>query len=146
MRRQTGDIAGRGRADTEPMEECGERTPRATILVADDDAAVRSLVADSLRRVGYDVLEATTGEEALALADSAPDLLLADLVMPPAGGLELAEEMRSRVPGLVVLHMSGYASRTDFNDDATGVLISKPFSAAELHEHVNWLLVTRPSR
>ena len=117
----------------------------ATILVADDDDAVRTFVARALRLAGYAVLEAATGTEALAHAGAAPDLLIADLIMPPSGGLELAEEMRSRVAGLEVLHMSGYASRTDLNTDATAALISKPFSTAELSEHVEWLLATKPS-
>jgi two-component system cell cycle sensor histidine kinase/response regulator CckA len=115
-----------------------------TILVADDDAAVRGFVAASLRGAGYTVFLAATGEEALGYADAAPALLIADLVMPPSGGLDLAEKLRERLPGLSVLHMSGYAPRTDFNSDSTAALISKPFSIAELRAHVEWILATRP--
>jgi CheY-like chemotaxis protein len=77
-------------------------------------------------------------------ADAAPNLLIADLVMPPDGGLDLAGTLRSRVPGLAVLYISGYAARTEFNGDASAVLLSKPFSTAELHAHVEWLLAARP--
>jgi CheY-like chemotaxis protein len=114
-----------------------------TILVADDDHAVRTFIAASLRKDGYTVLEAATGEEAIAYASAGPDLLIADLVMPPAGGIELADELRSHVPSLAVLHISGYAARTEFNDDATAALLSKPFSGDELRDHVEWLLATR---
>lgn len=117
-----------------------------TIVVADDDDAVRAFVAESLRSVGYTVLEARDGDQALACVGAAPDLLLTDLVMPPRGGLELAEAMRAHIPDLAVLYMSGYGSRTDFNDDASASLINKPFTVSELRDHVDWLLLTRPSR
>lgn len=130
-----GDTLTAPRTETEDMES-------ATILVADDDPAVRALVVGSLRKDGYTVLEAATGEEAVACADSAPDLLIADLIMTPLGGLELADELRSRIPALAVLHISGYAART-FNGDETAALLSKPFSLDELREHVEWLLATK---
>jgi len=117
----------------------------ATILVADDDDAVRRLVARLLRDNGYRVLSAANGDEALAHAEAAPDLLIADLVMPPSGGLELAEKLRAHVPRLAVLHMSGFAARRDFNADPTAVLLSKPFSTGELLDHVECALAARPS-
>jgi two-component system cell cycle response regulator CpdR len=119
--------------------------PGPTILVADDDAAVRTVVAAALRSAGYVVLEAATCDEALRHADAAPNLLIADLVMPPDGGLDLADRLRARIPGLAVLHISGYAARTEFNGDPSAVLLSKPFSNAELHAHVEWLLAARPT-
>jgi CheY-like chemotaxis protein len=134
-----GDTNFSSGAETEDMRS-------ATILVADDDSAVRTFIAVSLRKDGYTVLEAATGAEAIACAAAAPDLLIADLVMPPFGGLELADELRAQVPSLAVLHISGYAARTEFNDDATATLLSKPFSRDELREHVEWLLATRPGR
>ncbi|MDE3025762.1 MAG: response regulator [Acidobacteriota bacterium] len=112
----------------------------SVILVADDDDDVRDVVVGQLREAGYAVLSAATGDEALALADAAPDLLIADLVMPPSGGMELAERLRARLPGLAVLHISGYAPRPDFNSDATAVLLSKPFRPDDLLSHVEWLL------
>ena len=117
----------------------------ATILVADDDDAVRALITGTLSANGYTVLAAATGDEALAHAAAAPDLLIADLVMPPSGGLELAEELCARVPRLAVIHMSGYATRPDFNADPAAVLLSKPFSTGELLEHVEWALTSRPT-
>jgi CheY-like chemotaxis protein len=112
----------------------------ATILVADDDAAIRRLTATALRAAGHTVLEAATGDEALAQAREAPDLLIVDLVMPPFGGLELATMLRSKLPRLAILYVSGYAPRTEFNSDASATLLSKPFTLAELNAHVDWLL------
>lgn len=119
------------------------KAPRETILVADDDAAVRMVVAAALRSAGYVVLEAATCDEAMRHVEAVPDLLIADLVMPPDGGLELADRLRSRIPGLAVLHISGYAARTEFNGDASAALLSKPFSIVELRAHVEWLLAAR---
>lgn len=133
-----------GDTDSLPAAETDRVSlPAATILVADDDDAVRAIVVRCLRAAGYDVLEASSGDEALGHAHALPDLLIADLVMPPLGGLELADALRRRVPGLAVLHISGYAPRTDFNGDATAMLLSKPFSLDELRDHVDWLLAMR---
>ena len=82
-----------------------------TILVAEDDDQVRAVVRRVLARAGYQVLEARSGGEALALAERhlhSIDLLLTDVVMPEMGGPELASALSSRRPGLRLLFMSGY--------------------------------------
>jgi CheY-like chemotaxis protein len=89
---------------------CAESSPAASkgvVLVADGDDAVRALIARILRGGGYTVLEARRSDEAMALGDDL-ELLVADLVMPFTGGVELAEAMRARIPGLHVLFTSGY--------------------------------------
>jgi CheY-like chemotaxis protein len=105
-----------------------------TILVAEDDASLRSLICRALRNAGYRVLEAKDAEQALARCEDAKpdiDLLLTDVVMPGRSGSELARELVSHIPGLRVLFISGYT------DDATmryGVeraevaLLDKPFT------------------
>jgi CheY-like chemotaxis protein len=81
-----------------------------TVLLAEDDDAVRSLVALVLRDGGYTVLEARDGEDALRVAASRQvDLLLTDVVMPRLGGVPLAHQLRRERPGLPVVVMSGYA-------------------------------------
>jgi len=85
---------------------------RERILVAEDEPSVRALVCATLRRHGYDVVAATDGEDALALASSAVapfDALVTDIVMPRRGGPELARALRARWPSLRVVFMSGYA-------------------------------------
>ncbi|MGH7580200.1 MAG: ATP-binding protein, partial [Gemmatimonadales bacterium] len=82
-----------------------------TILVAEDEPAVRAIVARSLREYGYTVVEARDGVHALDLAQSflaAPDMLIADVVMPGVGGKRLADSLEARWPGLPVLFTSGY--------------------------------------
>src|SRR6266566_4489741 len=84
---------------------CAETTPaapRGAVVIADDDDSVRAVIARILRDGGYTVLEARSSDEALALGDDLK-LLVADLVMPSTGGVELADTMRARIPGLRVL-------------------------------------------
>src|SRR3954447_17549030 len=89
-------------AETAPTDSKG------VVVVADDDDAVRALIARILRGIGYTVLEARSSDDALALGD-VPELLVADLVMPSTGGVELADAMRARIPGLHVLSRRGTA-------------------------------------
>ena len=98
-----------------------------TILVAEDEAAVRGLVCEILSRLGYRVLVAGDGIEALALSQRFPDrihLLLTDVVMPGMDGRELAERMRAVRPDTRTLFMSGYAE-PPIPDE---VLLQKPIT------------------
>ncbi|HEX3232750.1 MAG TPA: PAS domain S-box protein [Gemmatimonadales bacterium] len=81
------------------------------ILLAEDEASVRAILARSLREYGYTVLEAVDGAEALELARqqlAPPALVIVDVVMPGMGGRELAEHLAARWPGIPVLFTSGY--------------------------------------
>jgi CheY-like chemotaxis protein len=92
---------------------CAGTIPTASkgvVVVADDDDSVRALIARILRGSGYTVLEARSSDEALA-AGEAPDLLVADLVMPSTGGVELADAMRARIPGRTCSSRRGTAGR-----------------------------------
>ena len=82
-----------------------------SILVVEDDPDVRTVIGRSLRERGYTVAEAVDGVEALAVAHRlavAPDLVVADVVMPRMGGRELAAKLLDRWPGVPVLFTSGY--------------------------------------
>jgi two-component system cell cycle sensor histidine kinase/response regulator CckA len=116
--------------------ESSPAASKGVVLVADDDDAVRALIARILRGGGYTVLEARSSEEAMALGDDL-ELLFADLVMPSTGGLELA--MRARIPGLHVLFTSvtaGSATRSVRTIRSS----AKPFTAAELLQRVRQLV------
>jgi two-component system cell cycle sensor histidine kinase/response regulator CckA len=85
---------------------------RQTILVVDDEAGVRVMVARMLTLSGYAVVSAQSGEEAIAIARdyAAPiDLVLTDVRMPGMSGPELAEELRKLRPRIKVMYMSAYA-------------------------------------
>jgi signal transduction histidine kinase/ActR/RegA family two-component response regulator len=111
-----------------------------TVLVVEDEQAVRDLAVKSLRRRGYCVLVADNGQQALDSAashDGPIHLLLSDVVMPGMTGPELAARLRTLRPQLRVLLMSGYAGDAVRSDDlAAATLITKPFSSATLAQAV----------
>ena len=82
-----------------------------TILVADDEASIRKLVRDTLEPLGYKILEASDGKEALEIFrrnEPQIDMLLTDVIMPKMTGKKLAEILLVEKPGFKVLYMSGY--------------------------------------
>ena|GEM_PF-3169314 len=113
-----------------------------TILLAEDEPALRMLVQEVLGRAGYRVLAAEDGEEALAVSrghGGTVDLLVTDIVMPNLGGRELAARLLAERPGVRVLFMSGYPNDTRAFGElpgSTGDLLRKPFSLRELVERV----------
>ncbi len=117
-----------------------------TILVVEDEAAVRRIAERVLAAAGYHVLTAANGEEALGVSGATPGvihLLLTDVVMPQMSGGELARLLVARRQGLKVLFMSGYAedaiARHGVVADGTP-LVGKPFSAAHLVRKVREVL------
>jgi CheY-like chemotaxis protein len=114
-----------------------------TILVVDDDPQVREVVARMLETDGYLVLRAADGDEARMLLTTAVgpvDLLLVDLVMPGAGGREVAANLRKVQPEVAVLHMSGYTDDPLVQRGALDAFIEKPFSSEELNRRVREVL------
>ncbi|MEX0893167.1 MAG: ATP-binding protein, partial [Gemmatimonadota bacterium] len=121
-----------------------------TILLAEDDDAVRALGRRILGRWGYTVLEAANGQEALErLGGSQVDLLITDLIMPHMGGRELVERVRRSHPGLPVLVMSGYADDRELRAElerSGDVFLGKPFTPDALARAVRDALDRRAAR
>ena len=119
------------------------RPRKRTILVVDDEAAVRSLTARILEERGYSVIEAGNGADALALLESKAepiDLVISDVVMPHFDGLELARCIEIMVHPPPILLMSGWAlSRLELERP----FLVKPFDAHELLAAVDRLLGAR---
>ena len=121
------------------------RKGHETLLVVEDEPAVRNLVASSLRHDGYHLLLAASAEEALQLVDAHDgplDLLLTDAIMPGKSGIDLAHEMGGRRPGLPIIIMSGY---TEENLSISGLtesvtLLQKPFTPRELRARLREIL------
>ena len=115
-----------------------------TILVAEDEPAVRALVRTTLERQGYRVLEARDGGEALALAHEYSgriDLLLTDVAMPVMDGRELASRLRHSFTGLRVIYMSGYVDDVLRPMEArSGPFFQKPFTGTALAQLVREVL------
>jgi CheY-like chemotaxis protein len=128
-----------------PAPESGSTSRRPTILLAEDEPAVRSLVEHILRSAGFTVVAAVDGREALDIAEGmgSIDLLLTDVMMPRLNGPDLATALREQRPGQPVLFMSG------FTDDILGErgiispeveLLTKPFTPKELVARINQVL------
>ena len=138
------------------VEETGQReaaTPKRellrgteTILVVEDEPALRELTRVMLQEAGYEVIDAAGVEEALRLAGkngARISLLLTDVVMPGAGGRELAEQLKAVYPGLRVLFMSGYSDDVIAHRgvlEEPVVLIQKPFTKKILLTRIRELL------
>lgn len=123
----------------------------ATVLLAEDDAGLRHLMVQVLRRNGYVVLEADTGERAIEVArdfDGAIDLLLSDVVMAAISGPTLAQTLQGADPALAVLLVSGSADATvlDHLVPGTAAFLAKPFKPSQLVDQIHELLSRRGPR
>jgi len=140
--------------DQEPISEIASApsVPGATVLVVEDEQLVRDLVSRTLRRVGYTVLVAEHGEEAMAVSrvtQGPIDLVVTDVVMPRMNGIELASRISLERPGIRVLFVSGYAN------DVLGLrgglepgleYLQKPFTPSVLLDRVRELLTPARAR
>ncbi len=124
-----------------PADSADEGTGDATILVVEDNAEVRRVVARQLGGLGYRVIESANAAAALqALATETVDLLFTDVIMPGGmTGIELAGQARRLRPGLKVLVTSGFAEASlNLGGEAGGDIgvLSKPYRKEELARHV----------
>ncbi len=106
----------------------------ATILVVDDDSAVREITSNILSDLGYRIIEAGSGGAALEALDNNAgiDAVLLDFAMPGMNGTEVAREIRVRRPNLPILYATGYADAEALTAAGDDVVIHKPFVEEEL--------------
>ena len=131
-------------------EKVEETAPLAahsdTVLVVEDEEAVRRLTKRILEDHGYTVLDAPSGQEAIDIVDTHPgniNLLLTDVVMPEMGGKELADRLSEELIGLKVLFMSGYPTDTIAQHgilDEDVPLLHKPFTSEKLLTRIDEIL------
>jgi PAS domain S-box-containing protein len=113
-----------------------------TVLVVEDQLQVREMTCSILKHFGYQILEASSGEEALLLAEAYTGplhLLLTDVVMPGMNGMELAARLKTTRP-TPILFMSGYSDRTEAVHDSGVIYIQKPFTSDTLIRKVREIL------
>ncbi|PWB62545.1 MAG: hybrid sensor histidine kinase/response regulator [Bradyrhizobiaceae bacterium] len=137
-RAETPAEAGAGPAP--PISADGSRG--RTILLVDDDHAVREVTAAMLRELGYVVREAGSGGAALDLLEREPgvDLMLIDFAMPGMSGAEVARHVRARRPALPILFITGFADRTALTGVGEAQIVGKPFVDSELVDKVRLAL------
>jgi two-component system, cell cycle sensor histidine kinase and response regulator CckA len=116
-----------------------------TVLVVDDEEAVRRLASRMLTWSGYQALEASHGREAIATIEQhagAIHLVLTDIKMPGMNGRELGRYVEQRWPGKLILYMSGFASEVFQGGllEAGAPFLSKPFTQEDLVHKVRSLL------
>ena len=108
----------------------------ATILLVDDDEALRRLVRGILSQQGFHIIEASDGAEALQVASAYAepiDLLLTDVIMPKVNGLLLARLLLHERPGIGLLYMSGYVEKSILlAKHPESIVLQKPFTADAL--------------
>ncbi len=138
----------------ESEAESGEQkrkdlTGQGTILLVEDEEAVRRFAARALESRGYHVLKATTGVEALdVLAEhgSGIDLVISDVMMPEMDGPKLLQQMRKTLPDMKVIFISGYAEealRRELAEDESFTFLPKPFSLKDLASAVKEVLAAK---
>ena len=105
---------------------------KGSVLLVDDEELARVSTADMLTELGYDVVEAASGEEALRLVNRGltPDIIVTDHLMPGMSGTELAQVIRRQQPTIKVLIVSGYADMTGIAPDLPR--LTKPFRNDDL--------------
>jgi PAS domain S-box-containing protein len=121
----------------------------ATILVAEDDDAVRSIIRDVLETAGHTVLTTCNGEEAVQVArthDGPIDLLITDMMMPYKTGDVASAEVSVLRPGIGTVLMSGYSDRLIETEDTSRTIVQKPFAASELLTLVERLMQRQSHR
>jgi len=131
-----------------PREEAPAAVPRGqgeTILLAEDNEGIREAARLTLESLGYRILTAADGQEALKIyqAQGEVDLLLTDVVMPEVGGRELVLELRKETPGLKVVAMTGHLLTEEMEalkEEGIQEVVHKPLDAAALAEAVRRVL------
>jgi hypothetical protein len=117
---------------------------RESLLVVEDERELRSAVVESLRSLGYRVLHAGDGQQAIEMAEklASLDVLVTDMVMPKLRGTEVAKSLRERFPGLKIIFMSGYADGMLRPEDldANTMFLAKPLSLSALAKSIRELM------
>jgi CheY-like chemotaxis protein len=136
-----GTAEAHSRPPVEPPRANGEEI----ILVVEDEERVRQLSVETLRELGYTVVQASDGAQALAVLTVQPriDLLFTDIVMPDMNGRRLADEARKMRPDLKVLYTTGYTRDAIVHNgvlDPNVTFVPKPFTIGQLAVKVRKML------
>lgn len=122
----------------------------ASILIAEDDKAVREFVSRALQQDGHEILAVGDGQQALTALGTRPfDMLLADIVMPQMDGIALALKAAKDYPDLPILLMTGYAAERQRAHNLDALIydvITKPFTLKDIRATVRRVLSDTPAK
>jgi CheY-like chemotaxis protein len=124
----------------------------ATILLVEDDSAIRNFARTVLQRLGHRIVEADDGQTALSYFEDsekfAPDLVFTDMVMPRMGGLQLVRKIEKKRPGTAILLTSGYPDQQELakEQEPDFEFLRKPYSVGDLISKVGSLLQERSAQ
>ncbi|MEC4686243.1 MAG: response regulator [Nitrospirota bacterium] len=111
------------------------------ILIVDDDPSIRMLYKEELEDEGYEVVTASSGEEALRLFEEEnPDLVTLDILMPDMDGIQVLRKMKEKRPRLPIIMSTAYDYRDDFAVWASEAYVVKSSDTTELKETIKKLL------
>ena len=130
-------------AENEELNEMSEGETRQKILVADDEASIRRILETRLKMVGYDVVTAEDGEEAVEVFNKTnPDLVVLDVMMPKMDGYGVTREIRrtSDVPIIILTALGDVSERITGLELGADDYVIKPFSPKELEARVKAVL------
>lgn len=142
--RYTGDMPGKTQDESGAPVAAADM--RKTILLVDDEALVRMVLAEELENLGYTIVEAGDAHQAMKLLNEGGkiDLLLTDVGLPNGmNGRQLADAVLQAKPGLPVIFITGYAEKTVLNDGDLGAgmrVMTKPFATEKLAQLVREVL------
>ncbi len=143
-------VEAAGERIVKEQEPAGRASSSETLLLVEDDAALRSFTRELLTEAGYKVVEAADGAAALAAAEAQPGirLLLTDVVMPRMNGRDVARRLEERRPGLKTVYMSGYPANAVAEHGALDdglAFIEKPFTPQALVRKLEAVLEGAPA-
>lgn len=116
----------------------------AKILVVDDDAALLDLLVDTLSTIGYSVVPALGGSEALVILEQDTfDMVISDIKMPEVDGISLLNKVRRSYPGVPVLLITGVASDDIISKASPDGFLAKPFRIGHIEELIESTLLKR---
>ena len=125
---------------SEPAQTASTPSPRALVLIVEDEVLVRMLIADVLQEEGFKVIEAKNAAEALRVLEARPDVdvLFTDAEMPPGlSGFELARQVCERWPSIQIVVSSGRMRPGPEEMPPCVVFLPKPWTAQSLARHVH---------
>jgi len=127
--------------------QCGKTEPtlkgKETILIVEDEEAVREILVEMLKELGYKVIEAKNGKEGLNIAkvhSANIDVILTDIIMPHMDGKGFIKQISDLYPGIKVIYMSGYPRNMVLENNSNITFIQKPFTTHQLSTKLRYIL------